>query len=151
MSLETKQIILEHLYEGHYCKNCKNRHDCQLNPAQAVCEKWEEDNLLSQMFGLIRNVYPNTIKGNIVSAFPMEAASDNIFYLKPIYNQNIVTPTPEKEPTTSLSVKEDEDKPVADILSKWKEMVDGVSDDKKDTLAQLLENQEAYLNSMGNK
>jgi len=147
MDLQTKQIILEHLYEGHYCKNCKHQYNCKVNPVQAVCEKWEVETLLSGMMGLMRKVYPSTIKGELFSEFPMEQASDNIFYLKPVYTAD------DKSSSIDMTIREDEDKPVADHLLKWKNMIDDVKDgDKKDAIAKILENQEAYLNSiMGNK
>lgn len=146
MDQEAKQIILDHLYEEHYCNNCKHQLICKLNPMQSVCEKWEENPAFGpdSLLKIVRMAYPSLINGGLMKEFAMEAPSDNIFYIKPVYASEMV----KEEKEISMDIREDEHKPVTDLLSKWSELVKDVQDGKKDMLAQLLENQEAYLNSM---
>jgi len=142
----TRLDLLDHLYNGHSCENCKHFITCKINPQYSVCEKWEEAPEFGpgSILNIVRLAYPNTIKGDLIKEFPLSEASGTIHYLKPVYTNE----DEHAKDELTLDIKEDTDHQVVDMLNKWQNIIKDVSDDKKSTIAQLLENQEAYLNSI---
>jgi hypothetical protein len=120
-----------------------------------VCAKWEESSGFEDILKVVRMSYPSSIRGELISEFPMESASDSIFYVKPTYGSEPVN----KE--ISLNVKEDDsavinhllewkdridDQKKEPLVKKWGTLLDDVKeDDNRKNIATILENQEKHL------
>ncbi len=142
--MDTKQIILDHIFDGHYCTNCKNYGLCKIKTKYPVCPKWEEKPIFdpSSILRVVRMSYPNSIKGELIKEFAMEKSNDSIFYLNYKYGDE------ESNKEISLDIKED-DNAVANHLLDWKNKIE--DDSKKSILETMLKNQEEFLKKMGDK
>lgn len=80
----------ENLLSGKECSNCSNEVFCNKRNKKlyGTCLKWKEFNGFESILRVVRLAYPNTIKGQILSEFPMKKNRDSVFYIKPEYKDD---------------------------------------------------------------
>lgn len=151
MKAKTAQIIAEHLFEGHSCKNCGRSYKCKLHPKHSVCAYWKEETLIEGMLRAVRLVYPNVVANELVSVQPMQTNDDDIKYITYSYNDDLTMDI--KDDGLTLNIKEDDQYQVSMDMAEWMDKIEQEEKDKikyntKETLNTLLKNQKEYLEKL---
>ena len=77
--------ITKKLLQGAWCDNCSKRFDCNEKDKLEIkcCVNWVRD-LFSDLFSMVRQVYPSKVASDLIKVQPMKKPTDQIFYLKPV-------------------------------------------------------------------